>query len=57
MSRLTTLFNRTMYKQGVSMGRVVRRIIVTTDASLVGWEALLPGLLTAVGGVHSHSGT
>lgn len=52
------MFNRTMYEQGVSMGRVVRRVVVTTDASLVDWGALCEaGQLTAVGGVRSHSGT
>ncbi len=32
-----------MFEQGVSMGRVISRKIVTTDASLTGWGALCDG--------------
>ncbi|KAL0201521.1 hypothetical protein M9458_004708, partial [Cirrhinus mrigala] len=40
---LAPWFNTRMFEQGVSMGRVVSRKIVTTDASLTGWGALCEG--------------
>lgn len=36
-------FNTTMFEQGVQMGRVVSRKVVTTDVSLTGWGALCDG--------------
>ncbi|KAL0177571.1 hypothetical protein M9458_026465, partial [Cirrhinus mrigala] len=43
MQTLAPWFNTRMFEQGVSMGRVVSRKIVTTDASLTGWGALCEG--------------
>ncbi len=40
---LMSWFGTAMYKQGTAMGRVVRRIVVTMDASLSGWGALCDG--------------
>ncbi|KAL0185623.1 hypothetical protein M9458_017293, partial [Cirrhinus mrigala] len=36
-------FGTAMYEQGTAMGRVVRRTVVTTDASLSGWGPLCDG--------------
>ncbi|KAI2653070.1 Transposon Ty3-I Gag-Pol polyprotein [Labeo rohita] len=43
MQMLAPWFNTRMFEQGVSMGRVVSKKIVTTDASLMGWGALCKG--------------
>ncbi|KAI2666671.1 Transposon Ty3-G Gag-Pol polyprotein [Labeo rohita] len=43
MQTLAPWFNTRMFEQGVSMGRVVSRKTVTTDASLTGWGALCEG--------------
>lgn len=43
LETLAPWFNAAMYKQGMAMGRVTRRIVVTTDTSLTGWAALCDG--------------
>ncbi len=43
MQKLAPWFNMELYEQGVSMGRVVNRKILTTNASLLGWGALCDG--------------
>lgn len=43
LETLAPWFGTTIFEQGAAMGRVVRRVVVTTDASLSGWGALCDG--------------
>jgi hypothetical protein len=43
LETLAPWFGTTMFEQGSALGRVVRRVVVTTDASLSGWGALCDG--------------